>query len=106
MSSRASTVKGSGRCARPGTFDSPSACCTLSGLRVSVASSKPDSWQPAPAAARAAASNTRSRRIPLLVAGRRRGILPSVRVIALFGPTGVGKTAVAIALAERLREGR
>jgi tRNA dimethylallyltransferase len=26
------------------------------------------------------------------------------RVIALFGPTGVGKTAVAIALAERLRE--
>jgi tRNA dimethylallyltransferase len=27
-----------------------------------------------------------------------------VRVLALFGPTGVGKTAVAIALAERLRE--
>jgi len=27
-----------------------------------------------------------------------------VHVIALFGPTGVGKTAVAIALAERLRE--
>jgi tRNA dimethylallyltransferase len=27
-----------------------------------------------------------------------------VKVIALFGPTGVGKTAVAIALAERLRE--
>jgi tRNA dimethylallyltransferase len=27
-----------------------------------------------------------------------------MRVIALFGPTGVGKTAVAIALAERLRE--
>jgi tRNA dimethylallyltransferase len=30
-------------------------------------------------------------------------ILPLVQVIALFGPTGVGKTAVAIALAERLR---
>jgi tRNA dimethylallyltransferase len=27
-----------------------------------------------------------------------------VKVVALFGPTGVGKTAVAIALAERLRE--
>jgi tRNA dimethylallyltransferase len=27
-----------------------------------------------------------------------------VHVVALFGPTGVGKTAVAIALAERLRE--
>jgi tRNA dimethylallyltransferase len=30
-------------------------------------------------------------------------ILPPVRVIAIFGPTGVGKTEVAIALAERLR---
>jgi tRNA dimethylallyltransferase len=30
-------------------------------------------------------------------------ILPPVHVIAVFGPTGVGKTAVAIALAERLR---
>jgi tRNA dimethylallyltransferase len=28
-----------------------------------------------------------------------------VRVIAVFGPTGIGKTAVAIALAERLRAG-
>jgi tRNA dimethylallyltransferase len=28
-----------------------------------------------------------------------------VRVLAIFGPTGVGKTAVAIAIAERLREG-
>ncbi len=28
-----------------------------------------------------------------------------MRIIALFGPTGVGKTAVAIALARRLREG-
>ena len=28
----------------------------------------------------------------------------SHRVIALFGPTGVGKTAVAVAIAERLRE--
>jgi tRNA dimethylallyltransferase len=27
-----------------------------------------------------------------------------VRVIAVFGPTGIGKTAIAIALAERLRE--
>src|SRR3954451_9157567 len=31
-------------------------------------------------------------------------ILAPVRVIAVFGPTGIGKTAVAIALAERLRE--
>ena len=30
-------------------------------------------------------------------------ILRAVRVIAIFGPTGVGKTEVAIALAERLR---
>jgi tRNA dimethylallyltransferase len=30
-------------------------------------------------------------------------ILPGVRVIAVFGPTGVGKTAVAVALAQRLR---
>jgi tRNA dimethylallyltransferase len=30
--------------------------------------------------------------------------VPPAAVIALFGPTGVGKTAVAIALAERLRE--
>jgi tRNA dimethylallyltransferase len=30
-------------------------------------------------------------------------ILPAMRVLALFGPTGVGKTAVAIAVAERLR---
>jgi tRNA dimethylallyltransferase len=39
---------------------------------------------------------------------RRRPILLAVpeppKVIAVFGPTGVGKTAVAIALAERLRE--
>ena len=32
-------------------------------------------------------------------------ILAAVQVIAVFGPTGVGKTAVAIALAERLRSG-
>jgi tRNA dimethylallyltransferase len=30
-------------------------------------------------------------------------ILPPMRVLALFGPTGVGKTAVAIAVADRLR---
>jgi tRNA dimethylallyltransferase len=30
--------------------------------------------------------------------------MPAAEVIALFGPTGVGKTAVAIALADRLRE--
>ncbi len=30
--------------------------------------------------------------------------MPRAEVIALFGPTGVGKTAVAIALARRLRE--
>ena len=31
-------------------------------------------------------------------------VMPQPSVIALFGPTGVGKTAVALALAERLRE--
>ena len=30
--------------------------------------------------------------------------MPRAEVIAVFGPTGVGKTSVAIALAERLRE--
>jgi tRNA dimethylallyltransferase len=30
-------------------------------------------------------------------------MIPAVEVFALFGPTGVGKTAVAVALAERLR---
>jgi tRNA dimethylallyltransferase len=35
--------------------------------------------------------------------GMPRTILAAVHVIAVFGPTGVGKTAVAIALAERLR---
>ena len=30
--------------------------------------------------------------------------MPRAEVIALFGPTGVGKTDVAIALARRLRE--
>jgi tRNA dimethylallyltransferase len=32
-----------------------------------------------------------------------RAVEPPPRVIAIFGPTGVGKTAVAVALAERLR---
>jgi len=39
-----------------------------------------------------------------IAAAGRRAILGAVRVIALFGPTGIGKTAVGIALAERLRE--
>jgi len=29
--------------------------------------------------------------------------MPAPRIVALFGPTGVGKTAVAVALARRLR---
>ena len=37
-------------------------------------------------------------------AGRGPILLAVSQVIAVFGPTGVGKTAVAIALAERLRE--
>ena len=28
---------------------------------------------------------------------------PDLSIVAIFGPTGIGKTAVAIALAERLR---
>jgi tRNA dimethylallyltransferase len=31
--------------------------------------------------------------------------VPTTTVVAIFGPTGVGKTAVAVALAERLRDG-
>ena len=31
--------------------------------------------------------------------------MPTTTVVAIFGPTGVGKTAVAVALAERLRDG-
>ena len=30
-------------------------------------------------------------------------MVPTAEVLALFGPTGVGKTAVAVALARRLR---
>jgi tRNA dimethylallyltransferase len=44
---------------------------------------------------------------PIALSGRGFTILPRVErpdVIAVFGPTGVGKTAVAIALAARLRE--
>src|SRR5690606_8850709 len=33
----------------------------------------------------------------------RRAILAAMAVIAIFGPTGIGKTAVAVALARRLR---
>ena len=50
------------------------------------------------------------RTAPVFLAGRRPGASPghtravsSPSVIALFGPTGVGKTAVALSLAERLR---
>src|SRR6202008_1578402 len=42
-------------------------------------------------------SDDTARRAPV------RRILRPMRVIAIFGPTGVGKTAVAIALADRLR---
>ena len=39
--------------------------------------------------------------------GMRTDDTPRVRtVVAVFGPTGVGKTAVAIALADRLRAAR
>ena len=43
-----------GRSARPGTLLSPSTCWTFSGRAVSLASSKPDSWQPRTSAAQAA----------------------------------------------------
>lgn len=38
-----------------------------------------------------------------MVTGTHDGALPGGTLLALFGPTGVGKTALAIALAERLR---
>ena len=43
VSSSESTVSVRGSLACPGTFVSPSACCTFSGLEVSLLSSKPDS---------------------------------------------------------------
>src|ERR687895_1020098 len=96
-SSSASRESVATRSACPGTFDSPLTCWTFSGRAVSLLSSKPDSWQPSANAAGAASSRTMRTRTP--------GISSDlVHVLALFGPTGVGKTAVAIALAERLRE--
>src|SRR5918992_835223 len=96
-SSSASSDSVATRSAWPGTFDSPLTCWTFSGRAVSLLSSKPDSWQPSANAAGAASSRTMRTRTP--------GISSDlVHVLALFGPTGVGKTAVAIALAERLRE--
>src|SRR5688500_12800815 len=98
VTSSVSSVSVAGRSAWPGTFDSPFTCCTFSGRAVSLRSSKPDSWQPSANAARAA----RSRR----TGNRTAGISSDpMNVLALFGPTGVGKTAVAIAVAERLRQG-
>ena len=70
----------------PGTFDSPSTCWTFSGRAVSLRSSKPDSWQPSaqrghePRAERGGGGPAR------------RVLLATVHVVALFGPTGVGKT--------------
>src|ERR687895_1234222 len=97
-SSSASRESVATRSACPGTFDSPLTCCTFSGRAVSLLSSKPDSWQPSANAAGAASSRTM--RI------RTTGISSDlVHVLALFGPTGVGKTAVSIAVAERLRQG-
>src|SRR5215211_1909271 len=96
-----------GRSACPGTLVSPRACWTLSGWMVSGGSSVSLAWQPATASAATAHRSSRTLRISLFVAGepRRasRGHTRAVQVIAIFGPTGVGKTAVAVALAERLR---
>src|SRR3954453_12392840 len=61
----------------------------------------------APTAARQTASSNVSRRCTLLISvALGYGLMPSghaTDVIALFGPTGVGKTDVAIALADLLR---
>src|SRR5689334_17954745 len=66
----------------------------------------PPSWPratPAASSAPARASGTVDRPLPIETAMRAPTILGRVKVVALFGPTGVGKTAVALALAERLR---
>src|SRR3954463_6528849 len=54
----------------------------------------------------AASSSVSSRRTPLISVALGYGFMPAgptTEVIALFGPTGVGKTGVAIALADLLR---
>src|SRR3954454_15887091 len=96
------------RSARGGTKVSPLAWATLrcdfSSTVFLVAS------QPAinAAAAVSAISRVASPCTPLFLAGGHRaasrGHTRAMAVIALFGPTGVGKTGVAVALAERLRE--
>src|SRR5215208_3498936 len=96
-----------GRSAWPGTLVSPRACWTLRGCVVSGGSSVSVAWQPATSAAAAQASS-RALRISLFLAGgprpASRGHTRAVQVIAIFGPTGVGKTGVAGALADRLRQ--
>src|SRR5215218_11029863 len=102
VSASVSRVSVTGRSACPGTFVPVSmsiACCTLSGRWVSFDSSKPDSWQPASAPTRTRAMTMRAG-TPVLLAI----VAAAEPVIAIFGPTGVGKTSVAIELAERLRE--
>src|SRR5215213_3537879 len=101
VSASVSRVSVTGRSACPGTFVPVSmsiACCTLSGRWVSFDSSKPDSWQPASAPTRTSAMTMRAG-TPVLLAI----VAAAEPVIAIFGPTGVGKTSVAIELAERLR---
>src|SRR5215218_5672466 len=101
VSASVSRVSVTGRSACPGTFVPVSmsiACCTLSGRWVSFDSSKPDSWQPASAPTRTRAMTMRAG-TPVLLAI----VAAAEPVIAIFGPTGVGKTSVAIELAERLR---
>src|SRR4051794_29580862 len=74
------------------------------GLRCFFATACVASAQAASIAA--ASSSVNSRRTPLISVALGYGLMPAghrAEVIALFGPTGVGKTGVAIALADLLR---
>src|ERR671935_1525015 len=92
----------------PGTLVVPSACSTFSPGLVSGGSSVSVAWQPPIATAAARNSRQCMRRTPLFLAGgpcpASHGHTRPVQLVAIFGPTGVGKTAVAVALAERLRD--
>src|SRR5215213_2597813 len=77
-----------------------------------IARSQESSPSPSRAAAPASSAATRASPAVEIPVPIRTGIAPTIlrampgptTVVAIFGPTGIGKTAVAIALAERLRD--
>src|SRR5215208_910767 len=101
----------------PGTRDSWIASSSASGATrwvpdaKTIARSHESSPSPSRAAAAASSAATRASPAVEIPVPIRTGIAPTIlramsgptTVVAIFGPTGIGKTAVAIALAERLR---